>query len=336
MIKKLKRFFNNLRISFFFGLKKTDEDIFGQKTNSLGETISEQKQQLNQLGEALLKGEVTQEVEMLRDRTYWVADKSKEYKVIIDTLGTTKAINVGSKKNKLININIPSVLRFENDSLEIVMDNLPIPTSILKGFQAVGSHGIKNEYPLKFEYEYSPKFKLDEYVRKIVVRKSIVDENTFVDLYVPKFVDSYERLERIFDVELKKIKENKTKPINIEFDTVYFLSDKAYGVDDLCEYKFKFKEFIGINEFDGKHVLTYIVDTLEYGNKITDKFKNDKLRKKYENNEARTTTLDLTGEFKNSCKCDACDNIVNLYDYRITKNSIGSGLCKDCLEKRIN
>lgn len=336
MIKKIKRFINNLRISFFFGLKKTDEDIFGQKTNSLGETISEQKQQLNQLGEALLKGEVTEEVEMLRDRTYWVADKSKEYKVIVDTLGTTKAVNVGTKKNKLININIPHVLRFENDSLEIVMDNNAIPTSILQGLQAVGSYGIKNEYPLKFEYEYSPKFKLDEYVKKIVVRKSIVDGNTFVDLYVPIFKGSYERLERIFDVELKKIKDGKTKPINVEFDTVYFLSDKAYGTDDLCEYKFKFKEFIGINEFDGKYVLTYTVDVLEYGNKITDKFKNDKLRKKYEDKEVRTTTLDLTGEFKNSCKCDKCDNIVNLYDYRITKNSIGVGLCNECLEKRIN
>ena len=64
--------------------------------------------QQNDLAEALLKGEVTEQVEILRDRTYLISDESKKYKVIIDTVGTSKAIKKMAKKMSVI-----SFIRFE-------------------------------------------------------------------------------------------------------------------------------------------------------------------------------------------------------------------------------
>ena len=84
MFDKLKNKIKNLSIAFIYGLRNTEKDILGQKStpNSPGSSV-EQQMQMNELGEALLKGVVTEEVEKLRDRTYLVSDESKKYKVII-------------------------------------------------------------------------------------------------------------------------------------------------------------------------------------------------------------------------------------------------------------
>src|ERR1035441_9703491 len=154
MFEKLKKKLRSAIVAFSYGLKNTEADIFGQKTTMSASNSVEQKMQQNDLAEALLKGEVTEQVEMLRDRTYMVSDESKKYKVIIDTVGTTKAFKKMAKKKT------PNSFNEEGYSVDIVMDNNAIPSSVLEGFESIGNYGIKTNYPLEFEYEYIPKFKL--------------------------------------------------------------------------------------------------------------------------------------------------------------------------------
>ncbi len=326
MIKKLKQKLKTLIIAFSHGFKNTESEMLGQKT-TLSETNSiEQKMQQNDLAEALLKGEVTEQVEILRDRTYLISDESKKYKVIIDTVGTSKAIKKMAKKTP------PKCFNYDGFDIQLVMDNTPIPTSVLQAMESIGGYGIKDNYPLKFEYEYTPKFKLDEYTTKLVIRRSNDGENTLLDLYIPKFTDSFERLVKIFDNELNKIKNGQKKPINIMFETVHFVADKAFGSDDLTPHTFKVNKFIDINEFDGKNVLTYDVTSIGDNTKITEKYKNKKLRNAYSNNERRGTKLDLGNTQKENPKCENCGcEMDSHYDFRITKQTTGRGLCKNCL-----
>ena len=329
----LKNFIRNIRISLFalmHGVKNTQDEMFSQKTSSLTESNTIQQQmQMNELGQALLKGEVNEQVEMLRDRTYLISDESKKYKVIIDTVGTSKAVK---KKNGLFK---PPIVFNDNENSEIklVVDNNPIPTSVLSGLSSVGTYGIPNEYPVKFEYKYTPKFKLEEYVKKIVVRSNPDDENIILlDFYVPKFTDSFERMEKIFDNEILKVKDNKIKPINLEFEKIEFISNKSYGIEDGIKNEIHFVKFIGINYFDGKHIITYQAKINTDTEKITEKYKNEKLREAYANNEKRTDTFKMTGN--ETCICDKCgEKMENAYDYRITKYEYGYGMCKKCLEK---
>lgn len=328
MFNKIKRKIKNAIVAFSYGLKNTENDIFGQKSINSESSNLEQKVQQNDLAEALLKGEVTEQVEMLRDRTYLVSDESKKYKVIIDTVGTTKAIKKMAKKDP------PKAFNEEGFDILIVMDNNAIPSSVLESLESVGGYGIKNNYPLKFEYKYSPKFKLEEYSKRIVIRYSNSEHKYVTDIYVPKFTHSFERLEKIFDNEINKIKENKVKPNNIEFETVYFISDKAFGTDDLIPYKFKMKKFIGISEFDGRNILSYEADPIGENEKITEKYKNKKLREAYNNNEKRGTKLDLGNQVKEKHICEKCgEEVESNYDFRITKSTIGVGVCQKCLEK---
>jgi hypothetical protein len=326
MLKKaIKSFF----ISLSYGLKNAENDILKQKsTASLASNSVVQKVQMNQLAEGLLKGEVTADVEILRDRIYYVSDESKKYKVIIDTVGTSKAFKNLTKPNK------PSVFEDDEYDVSIIMDNEAIPSGVISALNSVGGYGIKDIYPLKFEYEFSPKFKLEEYVKKLVFKTNKLDDRLRIELYVPTYVDSFERLEKLFDNEINKVKDGKRKAVNFDFNTVEFLSDKAYGIDDLRIFKFKMLKFIKIKEYDGKNILIYDVVQTESTDKITDKYINKKLREDYNDNSPRSKILNLSSQTSDKHLCDKCGgNVESEYDYRITKSTIGVGLCNKCLKE---
>ena len=79
-----KKFFRNIAISLAFGLKNTELDILKTKTEESDTQSIEQQQVTNTLADALLKGEVTQEVKLLRDRNYFVLEESKKYDVTLE------------------------------------------------------------------------------------------------------------------------------------------------------------------------------------------------------------------------------------------------------------
>lgn len=330
MLNKIVKLIRSIVISIVFGLKNTEEDILKQKASSLSASnSSEQKIQQNQLAENLLKGEITEEVEILRDRTYFVCDESKKYKVIIDTVGTTKAFKYSS------NIKIPKIYNVDDSKIKIIIDNQAIPSSVIDGLNAVNGYGIKNIYPLNFTYDNLPKFQLNQYISKLVVR--VKDDSTFIDLYVPVYTDSFERLYKLFDNEINSVINKTRKIINLEFNTVEFISNKSYGVEDLCKFKYEMIKLISISKFDNKNVLTYEVKVIENGNKITDKYINKKLRNNYEKKSSRNQVIDLTTPNKKVSKCDKCGcDMESEYDYRITKSSVGIGLCNKCLSEYNN
>ena len=94
-------------------------------------------------------------------------------------------------------------------------------------------------------------------------------------------------------------------------------------------------DFIGIAEYDGKHILMYEVEQVNSNNnKITDKYKNKKLRENYSNKKPRKQTLDLSEKNKQKNTCEHCGiEMESDYDYRISKATVGAGLCKKCLNK---
>lgn len=334
-MNKLLKFIRNAIVPLFFGLKYTEEDILKQKASPLSSNNSlEQKIQQNQLAEALLKGEVTEEVEMLRDRTYFVAEESKKFSVVVDLIGTSKAFKRNSRVNQ------PKVHNPNDLNIKLIVDNYAIPSGVLDALNSIGSYGIKDIYPLEFAYDYIPKFKLNQYANKLVLRTDTSNNSVYLDLYVPIYTESFERMHRIFDTEIKKVIKKEKKSTNLEFDTVEFVTNKSYGVEDLCKFKFKMIKLLTISVFEQKYVLTYQVKTIENGNKITDKYINKKIRENYKNNTSRNTTLNLNTNKKEPCHCEKCGcEIDNIYDYRITKTTVGIGLCNKCLEahnKKIN
>lgn len=323
-MKIINRFLRWVRIFFIsliYGLRNTEVDVLSSKTESSEPISINQTQEVNKLGEALLKGEVTEEVEMLRDRIYWVSEESDKYDIIFNSTDVTRA----KKKEGLIH-KTPTVFNEGDFNIEIVMNNFPVSAGVSQS---------KPSYPLSFEYEQTPKYILEQYVNKLVLRSK--GEYLFIDLYAPKHTDSYNRLERIFNNEINKIKSKGGKTQHVKFDTLKFTSKNAYGVEDLIPFIFKMIDFVSIAEYNEHNVLTYEVKQVERGEKLTNKYINKKLRDGYASGKKRNekATLNVFNH-QDIIYCSKCNSEMNEYDSRIIKYTTGKHLCPKCLLDEVN
>jgi len=294
---KIKRFFRNAFISLAIGLKNTESNMFKQKTTLSESNSIEQQQTANTLAEALLKGEVTEEVELLRDRTYFVSEEAKKIKVsltdiIVDHETGEVSGNLKTERKSMI-VGKPKV--FEDDYKMVISMETPMTTNnILDTMDAIAGAALeKVESALKFTYNCNEKYKLHRYIRRIAVRKK--EEEYIIDFYVPNVYVKVENFESAFAAEIKKVKEKKLKYINLEFETVQFISDDAYGVEDLNEFKFEMINFKEINDYNSFSVLSYYVKPIIYQFKVTDKYIKQELRDKYARKERRD--IKLTASF---------------------------------------
>ena len=288
-----KKFFRNIIISFAFGLKNTELDILKTKTEESDTQSIEQQQVTNTLADALLKGEVTQEVKLLRDRNYFVLEESKKYDVTLENFVVNHKTGEvsGELKTKKKNMMVGKPKVFEDDYKMIISMETPIIiNNILDTMNAISGVELeKVETNLKFEYEWNPKFNLHRYVRKIVVRRKETD--LVIDLYVPKLFTKSDSLDSKFEAEITNVISKKLKPNNLCFDNITFTSDNAYGTEDLNEFKFEMICFKTISEFQNVYILTYKVKPIIFENKLTDKYIVPELREKYANKEKRDNKL---------------------------------------------
>ncbi len=289
----LKKIFRKLTISLAFGLKNTELDILKTKTEGSDTQSIEQQQVTNLLADALLKGEVTQEVMLLRDRNYFVLEESKKYDITLENFIVNHKTGevTGELKTKKKNMMVGKPKIFEDDYKMIISMETPIiVNNILDTMNAISGVELeKVETNLKFEYEWNPKFKLHRYVRKVAVRRK--ENDLVIDLYVPKLFTKSDSLDSKFEAEITNVITKKIKPNNLCFDKLTFISDNAYGTEDLNEFKFEMTDFKTINEFQNVYILTYKVTPIIFENKLTDKYIIPELREKYTNKERKSNKL---------------------------------------------
>ena len=96
-MSKIKKYFLNLWYGLPFGMKAADTEIMGNKSVDDNGVTIQQEVSDQRVAKHLLKGEVTQEVEELRYRTYKVADESENYKY----LGNGVAVKEEKEKRPL-------------------------------------------------------------------------------------------------------------------------------------------------------------------------------------------------------------------------------------------
>ena len=145
MVEKIKKFFRRIGYMFAFGMKGADDIILSQDKENANIGIIQTKETHN-LGEALMRGEVTQEVEELRYRNYKIAREANNYKYI----GGGQAIKKTKKVKNLKNFKFRQA-------------NYPICEDILHELQRIGSYK-KQRFCFDIIYKDIQKFRLEEYI----------------------------------------------------------------------------------------------------------------------------------------------------------------------------
>ena len=297
-------------------LANVESDVLGQKSTTAGGEVS-QVRDITQgtLMDNLLKGEVTQAVKELRWRTYKVMQAASDLKATIigyEPDGTP--IYKLRKLDKEAGLELITVEPSDSYGIELVLDNDDITLSVLDVLDRVTiaenankvvsehdgievkKHGditndnlasmTKPTKPLVIGREFFPKFKIENYTKKLHVR-TIDKTNKLLEFYVSKYPDEDNRRTTLFLKELEKCKANEKSSNMLEILEVGFVTYGTIGADDFMEYKYKINSLDKIVEFNGHYVIKFLAEVIIDGFDTVEKYRETELDAKYEKKERK-------------------------------------------------
>ena len=227
-MKKILNYLKYLWFGLILGMKKTEDETLHQNGMSLdnASTINQQVSD-HSVARALLRGELTQEVIELRYRTYAVAREAAHYNYFSPTLAKKKGVN-DFKNIKISNTDNREVITVQENKLQIET----VTDSLLR----IGDDGKfidrQREYNVVFKRNNYPRFKLEDYTKKVVVMKGDDEYTAVVDVYVSKYPDDKNITSKPFIRELERIIDTGIRSDMFEFKSIQFETYKAYKLDD--------------------------------------------------------------------------------------------------------
>lgn len=301
-----------------FATSTVERNVLSQYGGTdIGSTNQVQRHRQGTLADALTRGELTQEVELLRWRLYKVLDESKNFKTIIvgyDENGSP--ITEKNAFNPSVGLAKIKLDEFDDYKLELVVNNDEITlgtfldgieqlnnTDIVKGVDLDGNPTatigtIKTEDADRVESEnkvdrvitcvrdFRPKFKIEDFTKKMNVR-NISETEKLLEFYVSKYADEYNRKSSLFLSEIKKAINNPRICDFLDILSVTFVSYNTTGVKDMLEFEYKITKFDKLVEFDGYYVIKFKSEVIKNGDSLIEKYRKEELDEKYKNNERR-------------------------------------------------
>ena len=380
-MNKINRLFNKARAywyGLFYGLKSTNDTVLTQVgiDNSVGTEINQQVAE-NRVSKDLLRGEVTQQVEELRYRTYKIDREAKKF----DYFSPMKAIRFDKQDSKFV--------KYENsDGLELVtiQPNNAEVKNVSDGVKDIdfmktelidkagnikadlGDFLVVNDYTIKVERDFMPRFKLEAYTTRLVVKKLDDEDNFILDFYVSMYPKENDMKSIYFVNEVKKIMDGYRQSDITSFERVMFTTLHAYGLEDMIEFRFNHVYFKDILEYDGHYILRFKAHAYVNGKDLTDEFHSESMEHKYETNEKKEVVIDVFngGNKHETFVCSECGKVVEYdtmaidnmvlekpryadeegietdsgvmeyLDLQMAEQTFGKKLCKDCLRKYMN
>jgi hypothetical protein len=331
-MNKIKKYLLNLWYGLPFAVKGGEDAIFinphcGVTGTHVSQEVSDQR-----VGRHLLKGEVTQEVEELRYRTYKVSNESEKYKY----LGNGVAIKE----------EIPEVKSSEVNKIKFSQENNLICSSVLEELKRVDDYGV-DKYRFEMMYDGTVKFKLEQFATSIDVlidtRKRGESSIMETTLHFEKQANPYNAKSKPFINELAKIKdvnneyEIKRNEILSSLLSISFTTYKANGEDNFVNYSFVEKnKFERFEETEHEYLLTFSWNGyIRLPLNLEDKYYSKEMDEKYKNKEKKDTPVEMVNT-ERKAYCSACGKEMSVYDADIMSANGQQVICKECLEKALN
>ena len=359
---KVARKLKEIWYGLFGAMKITEEEVFKPANIEINPATSiTQEVHDKRVSTALLAGKETQEVKELRYRTYVVDREAEEYEVFSPTLAM--------RKEELEKQDSKFVYYDDSDGLEVItiQNNFPLVETVEETLNQVGQRGKKTEYWIKIEREFGfiPRYRIEEYTKKLVVKEKTKDKTAILEFYVSKYPNKEDLKSKGFVKEIEKIKDEGIRSDIIDINVISFETNQAYKLPNMLYFSFKKKEFVGITEYDGHYVIKFLVDILVNGQDRVKQYYNREMDEKYRKKLPKEVihTL-LCDEIDESIKytCEECgktviynprkiaevtptkedeentdpNGLTEFMDLQIAENTFGKKLCKNCLEKYIN
>ena len=322
-MNKLKNWFLKIYYGLPFGLKGADTEIMGASSSEENGTNIMQEATDERVAKHLLKGEVTQEVEELRYRTYKVSDESENYSYV------GNGVAVKDKDNK----------HTFNGKLDFSQENSLLCASVLSELEHLDDYGSES-YRLNITYNDIVRFKLEQFATAVDVYINEETGTIETTLRFEKTPNPTNVKSKPFVMALKALSErldeysiSRNELVN-SIDTLSFVTYKARNEDSLVTYAFtkgaKFKE---LKQTEHEYLLVFSWD--EYTRVPTNlevKYYSKTMDEKYKRKERKNTVVDMVARARTRY-CSICGKEMPLYDADIQEYDGDMVICQECMAK---
>lgn len=298
LFKKIKKDSSILWHSLFYGLRAADNVMQSQTNGTDGVEINEQVKPGGVFAD-MLEQKVTKEVEEMRDKHYRILKEADKYKV--GTLEMTVDEESGEvtfkggvkKKTKEDFMQKPPVYETDDTKVILIQDVKQIEKTTM--FSPEIPTGLYDyDTNITIERDFTPRFEIEKFAKKIVIRKGEREDRSFIDIYLPTEASQFGKIDAIFVSNMYSIfKERNFRSDITDFDTLQFYTDHAWNSDDFCDYSYNDIKMVDINVFDGSFVATFDANVISEGKDLSEKFKTKELDEKYAEQAPKKNTTDL-------------------------------------------
>lgn len=307
----IKKWFRDNLTAIALSLSSVEKSVLSQKTDTFSDGIdSEERHQDDSLANALIRGEINQEVKDLRWRTYKVLKASEKLSLEFSYRDSDGDVYYNTKTSDFSLIRKVKLDTYDDYPLEIIVrnekitiskldainDSLELHEEIIKNVDNSVTHGEisakqyfidnKPERQIKILRPSLSKFNIEDYTIKLNIR-TITETEKLLEFYVSKYFDEYNRTSRLFISEIKKAIINPRSVNILDLTNVMFVSNNTFGTYDFKLYTYNIISFDKIIEFDGHYVIKFKANVDINGEDILNDFIEEGLEKKYENKAPR-------------------------------------------------
>lgn len=296
----MKKLWLNIRIFFtllFKGLKNANDIAFtGNKDTDIGNGSSiEQQKEVQSVYKDMLKGEITQEVIELRHEMYFAERASKKYKYT----GNGRAV----KMNEIIKYNGDletsdgldiSIVQENKEDVGSLLDyeiyNIGNEVALGEKSQGDLSKSKQKKFTINIKRDFLAKFNIEQYTEKIVI-KQLNDDESIIDIYVNQYMKQFNNIHKLFLKQIEQIYTGDIRNDIIEFNSISFITNNAYGAEDLLEYEFNNIQFENIIRFNEFYVLRFLGKNVKYGNDLLNDVYDERTAKLNEEHAPRNNNM---------------------------------------------
>lgn len=304
--KKIKRVFAVVANALGHGMAVADAEITNAQ-NTSDESHIVQHVGVGGVLNDMMEMKVTDEVKEVRDTYYRVLREADKYHVELsgsiseDEMDNENAKMFASvkKKTKEDFMQHPPVFEQEGYKLRTIQDNKHIMDK--SNFDLSTWEG-KNLFDL-YDYQttltverdgVTPRFKLDKFVTRMVVRNKINSNRAMVDFYLPTIASQFGKIDAILISNLYRMFESKDYRSDFaEFTGIEWYSDKAWNAEDVSLFKYDDIKLVDMNIFDGNFVLSFDCHVVNDGKDLAEQFKTKELDEKYATMAPKKKAIDL-------------------------------------------
>ena len=302
LVNRIRLWLRLLFHGFFFGLRAADQTLTKQVSGEDDEI--NHRLEIDNVFNDMLQENETEQVQEMRDKNYRVYREADNYEVTVTGMKTDgenfddedSELYASASKKVFGDKPRTDLLETKNYKIVLVQDTKEYENDIVakqkegETGEAIDDKGT-NIFDVTYKDDIIPRFYIERYINRLVLK--VNDNGNYrVDLYFSQYARQFMKRDSLFIAELHRVFDGKSPKSDIlAIDTLSFITDKAFGSEDLHRVTLNNFVYKNMCQYDGSFVIEFSCSKTDED--VVAKYRTKELDEKYATEAQKKAVVDI-------------------------------------------